>query len=973
MEDVGARARRKLFRPSDDLDGDTVQLDFDAAKAHAVSVLERSVAGRYIVIDELGRGGMGVVVRAYDPKLRREVALKCLRAGTVSASMRERLVREAYAMAKLNHPNVVSVHDLEEVDDQVILVMEYVAGTTLFKWLQDERPWQDVVEVFLQSGRGLKAAHGAGLLHRDFKPGNVLISETGEAKVTDFGLVRFEDFPSDGLSQSTQEARTSGESGLLTQDGSALGTPLYMAPEQHEGRTLTPAADQYAFCVSLWFGLTGSHPFEMRTFKEAGSLRERKLRGPPRWPQSSPPLPRPVIAAIMRGLSARPEDRWPSIQGLLEVLERSPTQSRQRRRVLAGTAAIATATAFGYWGWGPAGSERCSGAEQRLRGVWDDTRREQLASVFGARDEVYAPDAWKRAESVLDAYASRWRSMYVENCEATTVRGEQSSRVMDLRSACLSRARMELAAAVDVLSAGGRNSVRNAHEVTDQMLDLGRCEDVQSLLEGGERVADASRLVVSSVERSAARSRAMLYAGEYEAARRELAKARDELGDVDAGTVLVDLAKLEAELLEDTGEYEASARAWREAIRLAIRYDDRSNMADAAASLMHVLAHRLSRPREALEHRAWAEESAGDDPGKMGRVLNSLGSIHSAQGNHADAEAMHRKALAMRAKSPASTPLGEAGTRINLAVSLQDQGKYADAQEQYERAMEIKMGILGAKHPEIAAGRHNLASLFHERGMYEDAEQEYRAALELTRASLGPNHPNVGTIRMNLASLLDNRGRHAEAESEHRAALDTYRKALGPHHPLVAVSRYNLSDTLGSLGKHEEALAQLRQALSIFEIELGPTHVHTARATYNTAVTLLELERYPEAEEMFERAIGLYEEVFGASDPKLLFALSGMGELHILTERFDSAVEYLTRALELDVDDVGSRVPQWREMTGEARLNLARALWVSGAKEQARSEGHRARATLDGVASSKGLENREKVEAWLREHVEESG
>jgi serine/threonine protein kinase len=236
--------------------------------------------GRYLVIGEIGRGAMGFVLRAYDPKLQREVALKRVRTGLLGDEARVRLIREARAMARLNHPNVVAVYDVELAENAgVVLVMEYVPGTTLRQWLlRDPAPSVlQIIESFVAAGRGLAAAHTEGLLHRDFKLDNVLVGTDGRVRVTDFGLARVT--ADRGADESTgRRSHDDGDDAELTAAGTVMGTPAYMAPEQHEGRELDARADQFGFCVALWRALTRKWPFEGR----GNELPEAKLAGPPR-------------------------------------------------------------------------------------------------------------------------------------------------------------------------------------------------------------------------------------------------------------------------------------------------------------------------------------------------------------------------------------------------------------------------------------------------------------------------------------------------------------------------------------------------------------------------------------------------------------------------------------------------------------------------------------------------------------------
>ena len=311
-----------------------------------------ATVSRYVVLEEVGRGGMGRVLRAYDPKLQREVALKEVRGDALDETATERLVAEARAMAKLAHPHVVSVFDVEELlTGEVVLVMEYVAGRTLKAWLreQEDRPWREVVDRFMAAGRGLVAAHEAGLLHRDFKPANVLVATDGTVKVTDFGLAKPGGLAPRGELSSLDGASVDdllvegSPNESLTRDGLVLGTRRYMAPEQQRGEALTPAVDQYAFCVALWEALCGAPPF---------SGAKDKLAGPPRWPGTS--TPRPIALAITRGLSPRAQDRWPSMAALLEALVWDPAGRRRRWLLALGGAGVLGLAGVSWQGWAQA-------------------------------------------------------------------------------------------------------------------------------------------------------------------------------------------------------------------------------------------------------------------------------------------------------------------------------------------------------------------------------------------------------------------------------------------------------------------------------------------------------------------------------------------------------------------------------------------------------------------------------------------
>jgi TolB-like protein/Flp pilus assembly protein TadD/predicted Ser/Thr protein kinase len=294
--------------------------------------------GRYQVVGELATGGMGVIYAAYDPELCRKVALKLMRPETSAffpvAQGQTRLLREARAMAQLSHPNVVAVHDVGTAGDSVFIAMEHVEGTTLSHWLEDgKRPWREVLSIFLQAGRGLAAAHAAGILHRDFKPENVLVGKDGRARVTDFGLARVQ--PPNGGEEIATGAATAAASGnapeslarsaTLTEPGKFMGTPGYMAPEQLTGQPATEKTDQFSFCVALYQGLYGEPPFEGETI--ASVLSEMK-QGPRLLPESSS-IPAELGQLILRGLSFEPADRHASMDALLDALERQKERRLQ--------------------------------------------------------------------------------------------------------------------------------------------------------------------------------------------------------------------------------------------------------------------------------------------------------------------------------------------------------------------------------------------------------------------------------------------------------------------------------------------------------------------------------------------------------------------------------------------------------------------------------------------------------------------
>jgi len=293
---------------------------------------------RYVVDQRLGVGGMGVVYSAWDSELAREVALKIVRPRADIPTMHSRLRREAKAMARLSHRNVVPVFDIASHDGQLFIAMELVTGETLRSWVTRPRPWRDVVRLFAKAARGLEAAHAAGLLHRDFKPDNVMVGAHDEPRITDFGLAH--ELDEDGQLPSAISANRNYDLSHITATGSLAGTPAYMAPEQLLGLQSDAKADQFSFCVALFEVLYGARPFATKPQEPAAAL-DQIRRGQITRPAATRGVPGWLHAAIVRGLAFDPEARWPSMHALVVALERG--RRRRWHGIGLGIAALAIA------------------------------------------------------------------------------------------------------------------------------------------------------------------------------------------------------------------------------------------------------------------------------------------------------------------------------------------------------------------------------------------------------------------------------------------------------------------------------------------------------------------------------------------------------------------------------------------------------------------------------------------------------
>ena len=369
-----------------------------------------SAVGRYLLLHLLGAGGLGQVWAAYDPELDRRVAVKLIRpqarARLAADELRARLVREAQSIARVRDPNVVAVHDAGRFGEQVFIAMELVEGPTLGQWLRERaRKWDVIRDAFVQAGRGLAAVHAAGLVHRDFKPGNVLVDDDDRMRVADFGLARAEQItPIEGAS-SARGAPASTESSGITASGLIVGTPAYMAPEQHGGAPVDARADQFAFCVAFYEALYGHRPFAGAT---SAALRDAILNGRIDKPATPDAAPSWLLRAIIRGLAREPGDRYESMNALLDAIMRD--KALRRRGGLGIALAVGLgglALGLGFRGAPPAAE---AAPTSRVEELVDATHRAAARAHF-----VYPPPDDPQA-----------RTAYVEVVALESLEGDEA-------------------------------------------------------------------------------------------------------------------------------------------------------------------------------------------------------------------------------------------------------------------------------------------------------------------------------------------------------------------------------------------------------------------------------------------------------------------------------------------------------------------------------------------------------------------
>ncbi|MCB9751450.1 MAG: protein kinase [Myxococcales bacterium] len=371
--------------------------------------------GRLKILRALGEGGMGVVYAAYDPKLDREVAVKLLRGGQDDAAARLRLEREAQALAKLAHPNVVAVHDVGSHDDQLWVSMEFVVGRTLAVWVKEERPsWRQVLSVIQQAGRGIAAAHAEGLLHRDIKPDNIMVGDDGRVRVMDFGLAR-EDRPSAPSRDRDDELRAL--SVELTTIGAILGTPAYMAPEQFNGLAVDERTDEFALAVTTWEALYGARPFAGDTFT---ALRAAVVAGTREPAPSDSNVPAWLRRTLERALDVDRNKRFESVRVMLEAIEHQLQRARARALVAGLSLGLAVMGVLGalaavQWRRAATNEARAQASEAELRG--EKRVVEQQKRVLEERNAALTAREADLKNSLSVQWGLRARALIPENRE----------------------------------------------------------------------------------------------------------------------------------------------------------------------------------------------------------------------------------------------------------------------------------------------------------------------------------------------------------------------------------------------------------------------------------------------------------------------------------------------------------------------------------------------------------------------------
>lgn len=886
--------------------------------------------GRYVLLDQVGQGGMGVVFAAFDPQLNRKVALKILKAGLSDSDdkrqLRARLYREAQAIAKLSHPNVITVFDVGTVGASVFVAMEFVEGATLTEFLAKPRSLEAILDAFAQAGRGLSAAHQAGLVHRDFKPDNVLMGFDGVARVSDFGLARTD--PSlvveddEGLDDFDSDPGDVEDSDLLsspmTQAGAVVGTPRYMAPEQHAGAPPDPRSDQFAFCVALYQALYGQEPFVAHTMER---LVHAKQHGRIMEPPETVKIPGSLEQLIWRGLSADPRRRYPTMEVLLDDLRHDPAvRGRPVLRWVVGIGLSSAALGIAALQSGEVERAPCDEGEARWNEVWNAPRKEAVRSAFEAADPAARSVSWDAVQRGLDAYGAEFVAQYAAACDAT--KGPRvSDTFFQLRRSCVMERRDFADALIDLFEESDGALVRAAPQAVAELPGLGRCSEVGGLLARGLPTETEETRAATEFRRALMQSRVLGLAGKYEAAQARAREALSQAEDLGLREFSAEAHFVLGRALAQGGLYADAQLHLREAVLAGVRAAHDEAAAEAAIALVEVLGVRLDRHDEAdlWEAQAGALLDRIDDRGILrARLENRAGRLDARRGALDAAAAHYTAALSLRSKVRGGEDPGRAAWMIDLGFVALEQGRFDEAVDTFDRALALAEATLTPTHPTRAAALEALGRVHLRREEYGPAREVLLEAKAAFEASLGPEHPHTALVLLQLATADEGLGNAAAADAGFSRAADLLSRTFGRGH--ASYRRALLGKARGArLGDDlDDAVAWHERACG------GPGVPASIEAACLVEKGHIELasERFEDAASAFTFAASRYEDGALADPRGRAEALLGLARTQRAQGQNESAAQTLKGA-EAAVLEVRGYVPSVRSAIDQLGTRLA--------------------------------------------------
>ena len=948
-----------------DLGADTLS---DALPLRRSQLVERGTAiGRYVVIESVGSGGMSTVYAAYDPELDRRVALKVMRATSddsekVRETERSRLLREAQAMARLSHPNVVTVHDVGTFGDRVFLAMHFVDGETLTTWVRHAKSWREIVEMYGYAGRGLAAAHKVGLVHRDFKPDNVLVDGDRRVRVTDFGLARpvatalasesSSGAPVDILTSSSRLEKP------ITLAGSIMGTPAYMAPEQYLGQTVDARSDQFSFCVALWEALNGERPFPGETLGEvAHSVTRGNIRT---FPQKSPVTAR-VRRALERGLRRRPEERFADVEELLRELA---PPSRRRPLLVAGIAVglVGVGAMVPMLSSSNDDDALCGGATSAFADTWSDARRTAVKDVLTRELD---DGAGNRALAVIDGYAERWRASAIDACVQNKVTAAQSDSAFDARSRCLQRRRAQLDMQLQRIEQGTAASITAAVQGLHALVQPEVCNDAEVLAQTVPPPDDPStRAAIDELYARAVALDVSINVTTDADHRAQVDAVLDEARRLGWPPMTAKALWIDAQLRGVVGDAVGAEQALYAMTLAAATGRDSEQLIQAWILLTYEVGHAQGRVAEGLQlaRMGEVEIARAGYPYDTIRLLTHKGAVYQAGNDRVHARESWQLAITMLEAEPDARPHVRAVLLNNLGTLDLAEGDTLAALARFREARDIAADLFGAQSPWLADNYLNMCLAHTVRGAFEEANTECEHALALLQ---GPDADKAAIARVLQGLVMPSigMGRLAEARRLAERARAALRDAYGDGSYAIAAGEISMAQAELYSGNPEQARAHaiageeiLRALGPAFDSSRGDAQTVLGIIAFGEGDLVTALARCSEAVELNEAGLG-------RDHPTLVESLACKGSALVGLGRPREARSLLERALAIRARSGGDALA-----ASHARLALAEAeLATGGDHDKARTLVLAARRDLDPV-NPRVERYAKELDAWLEDH-----
>lgn len=955
--------------------------------------------GRYRVLSLIGCGGMGAVYACYDEHLDRKVAVKILRLESFhnQGQAAARLVREGQTLARLSHPNVVTVHEVGHADDQVYVAMEFIRGASFDAWTPTASSWKEVLAVFIQAGRGLEAAHRAGIVHRDFKPQNAIVGENGLVKVLDFGLARAtgDQVQEDWFTtHADEEPSPSPLMRPLTRTGTLIGTPAYMSPEQHFGEPTTAASDQFSFCVSLYQCLYGLLPFSTTSF---ASLREDVLKGHILQAPLRSPVPARVFHVLRRGMAVDPGARWPSMSALIAVLERDPGATYRRAMILVASAAVTGAAGFAVASAQGSAIALCPDASAELAGVWDEARMQTVREAVKGTGMPRAEALLAVVEPQVARYVVEWTKMRNEACRAHA-EGLYSENVFDLQIACLDQRRASLDALVDGLETTDAEGLEQFLQATAELPPLERCADTDALLAAIPPPEDRRlRTRVQTHRVSLARAAVSENTGQYHLGLQFVEAALADAQAIAHEPLRAEVYLHRGSLQMASGAFEAAEHSFNEAMLAALATGHAPVAAQASSKRNFLRGFHLSqldRAKAELPEVTALNRRVERDIDLYAEHLNNVGFIHLRAGEFQDARRLLEAASDIRERHNREDTWKSIGTLANLAELAQLEGRFEDMESILRHVVSLSEHTLGTSHSMHIIHKVNLAWSFYLRGrpraalesillILDESElvESRRARLfaaqsaievalaggdtALVRHRLVPAlvassaHPDeydwyIQRVLMRTAAV---EGDRAATGDFFRAAKDALGESVDPRDARYVRLLWGYGQGLARLGQLSDAVKSFEELRSNLADGRGVDDLSTASQVLADLGRLRrKLGDFDTAERELQQARRELDEVWPVRGPVHAEILLELGELALDRLRLDEAVEHLRAAESLFAATAEPDYPP----LASTRFALARALVADPA-----AAGKYAEEALTAFLVGGKIEEAGAVKAWL--------